>query len=266
MSAERIWWRRRVIAVTDDAKRRRQAISHLAEIDARVEVLSWSASAEVAAEPVGALLALVEDPEDRVPDFEEWAGRALQPVTVAVVPPALGAARLASELERLRFPHRVMAPRALPWEAISAAIGKVLGRNAWMAVRIARDLGAFDPVLVTAITAGTLGEKPPGTPRQWARRADMWLSDLERLLARHGLVPPQEFLPCLRLWRAFVEARVASRPRTREQLAEAVGYRSGDYLGRLTKRLTGRAFGSFVDEELARASRLLASVAQHRAS
>lgn len=247
---DELWWRERVCVVGDPKWSAERVLCFGRDTGACVEVVDWQSAPRVSG-PLGALVVILNDAhEGSMEQFEFWASIAWQPCTVLANRTSMGSTQLQAHLRRLGFGPSLPFVKEPPWQALGQVVASVLSENAWLVAWFVRSLGVTAPKFVEVASAALRGPRPATSVKEWGQRLGLVRWELRRLLRAFGAPPAQRLLPRMLLWRACVVSRTSPVRLTRDKVARAVGYCSGDYLGRIAKEVSGLSFGALARSDL----------------
>jgi hypothetical protein len=185
---------------------------------------------------------------DELSILERWAADAWYPLCVVSLRPDPGSWEAEKRLATVGYRRFLHTSRHESYfEEMEATVRSVIDERSWLVPRAARAVGCTDAAVVEALALAVIIAPEATTVERWAREHGLSSArGLETLFRKCRVCNPAAVYQWLRLARVvdFAE-RPAKRP-TRDELARAFGYGSGDYLGRRAKAVTDQPLGKLV--------------------
>jgi len=237
----------RLMAMGGDTRWQRRIVQLAEEAGLVLEIMSWDEASSIES-PVSGIVVHVAARDGVLDVFRAWAARGLQPVCVVSLESSPGAAELKAELAELGF-ERILHDRPQPreegryWSDLKTNVTRLASPNLALVPGIVDILGRSDIGLVRLVAAAL---DPPvmSTVERWRSKLGVSRRELSAMLEDLGLPAPKPTLDLLRLALAVHLGTLGLR--TRDQIAGATSFGSGDYLGKRCGQLTGRSFGQLV--------------------
>lgn len=237
-----------VVVCTDRDDWAVRAVEACLRVDAIPERTVW-ARVTALADPPAALLLDAQPPlTTKYRMFDAWARDAWQPVCVVSVSPALGVTEFTDKLDALCYRYVLQAAYLDEhWQTLASDLRGRVDACARLVPHIARATSCFELPIVVALWKA-LGLIPElRSVQRWARQLGMSRrEELEGTFAAYRFPPPKTMLEWLRLLRVIDAGQHSERRISRNALARAFRYSSGDYLGRRAKALTGFSLGELL--------------------
>jgi hypothetical protein len=214
-------------------------------LDAIFESFPWHNAATLGRIPEGLVADVVAPLAPKQRTFRRWASQCWQPLVVTSLSRDPGAADFAAELGVLGYRQPVQATVSEDyWPDLRWQLTEVLDYRACLFPALARAWSADRPEMVRVLGTAVLMDPGELQVGLWADRAGLEGPEgLERIVHSWGLPEPRRLVRWLRLVRAVdFKIRLGDRV-TRDSIAERVGWKKGEYLGKVARELTGLSFG-----------------------